>query len=204
MIAEELEGMIVPLAQQPARERFKEGAREALRAGLGGFFAEFGVYKGFSARRISRTISPEVLYGFDSFHGLPEFWKKTDKHGAQPGRFSLKGRPPTDVEPNVTLMVGLFEETIPKFLEREPRQASFFHVDCDLYSSTRTILYGLNDRIVPGTILLFDEMYPWKTTYTEWRANEFKALLEWCNEKSRTVVAIFHDGFEGVAFRVEK
>ena len=33
----------------------------------------------------------------------------------------------------------------------------FAHVDCDLHSSTRTVLAALEPRLVPGSVLLFDD-----------------------------------------------
>ena len=38
------------------------------------------------------------------------------------------------------LPVGLFEDELPAFLARTEEQIAFLHVDCDLYSSTKTVL----------------------------------------------------------------
>ena len=51
---------------------------------------------------------------------------------------------------------------------------SLLHVDCDLYSSTKTIFDRLNDWIVPGTIIVFDEYF----NYSGWELHEFKAFQE--------------------------
>lgn len=48
------------------------------------------------------------------------------------------------------------------------------HIDCDLYSSTRTILALLAPRIVAGTIILFDEYF----NYPNWEQHEYKAFQE--------------------------
>lgn len=47
-------------------------------------------------------------------------------------------------------------------MEAHPGPVRLAHVDCDLYSSTRTVLAGLADRFVPGSVLVFDDLlgYP--------------------------------------------
>ena len=65
-----------------------------------GVWAEFGVFKGASIRKIVHRHSelaaaPAVVHGFDSFRGLPERWDMGDGHwnpGA--GSFHVGGRPP--------------------------------------------------------------------------------------------------------------
>ena len=82
--------------------------------------------------------------------------------------------------PNVHCHVGLFDETLSAFLRELPptTPASFVHVDCDLYSSTKTVLDNLAPRVVPGTVIVFDEyvMYP------GWRTGEYKAFVEAAEE----------------------
>jgi Macrocin-O-methyltransferase (TylF) len=56
-----------------------------------------------------------------------------------------------------------------------PGPVSLLNVDCDLYSSTRTILRYLGHKIVPGTIILFDEYL----NYPGWWQHEFKAFQEY-------------------------
>ena len=51
---------------------------------------------------------------------------------------------------------------------------AFIHVDCDLYESTRCVLELLEDRIVPGTIIVFDEYF----NYPNWQEHEFRAFQE--------------------------
>jgi hypothetical protein len=51
---------------------------------------------------------------------------------------------------------------------------SFLHIDCDLYSSTACIFRLLAPRIVPGTVIVFDEFL----NYPGWRLHEFKAWEE--------------------------
>ena len=80
-----------------------------------------------------------------------------------------------DVESNVTLISGWFNDTIPKFLsENKSDYISFLHIDCDIYSSTTEVFNNFHDKIKKGTVILFDELY----NYPEWKDHEFKALME--------------------------
>jgi hypothetical protein len=48
------------------------------------------------------------------------------------------------------------------------------HIDCDLYSSTRTVFERIGRLVGPGTVIVFDEFYH----YFGWEAHEAKAFLE--------------------------
>ena len=137
-------------------------------------FLEFGTYKGESINFLSLLMPELKFYGFDTFQGLPEsfsIWKK--------GEFDTKGKLPK-VNDNVSLIKGYFNETLPKFLEEHKEKAAFIHIDCDLYSSTKTIFENIHDRIVPNTVIQFDEYY----NYPGWRNHEFKAFQEFCKKYS--------------------
>lgn len=135
-----------------------------------GLIMEFGVYQGNSLRLIAaKTTAP--VYGFDSFQGLPEDWTHFQKRG----RFSLEGKFPKFEQENVELVVGWFEETLPAFLSRHPGPARFIHVDSDVYGSARTELTQLTPRIVPGTVIVFDEYF----NYPGWEQHEFRAFQEY-------------------------
>ena len=69
---------------------------------------------------------------------------------------------------------GWFDETLGKWTAENPDRVGFLHVDCDLYSSTMTILEGLKDRLQVGTIITFDEYL----NYPGWRVHEYKAWQE--------------------------
>jgi hypothetical protein len=132
-----------------------------------GLYLEFGVFSGHTINHIARQVDQPV-YGFDSFEGLPERWR--DAWGT--GHFKVKELPP--VPPNVTLVKGWFDKTLPEFLKTHPGDVAFLHVDCDLYSSTQTIFTCLAPRIKAGTVIVFDEYF----NYPGWREGEFKAFQE--------------------------
>jgi methyltransferase family protein len=152
--------------------------RHALaQAGDDGLFLEFGVYKGDSINRLAELKPAVRWYGFDSFVGLPEAWTP----GARAGAFSIAGRLPP-VRNNVTLIKGFFEQTMAPFAAQHPNEkVAFLHIDCDLYSATRTVFEHLGDRLQPGCIIVFDEFI----NYAGWQDAEYKAFMEFIGAKGR-------------------
>jgi hypothetical protein len=132
-----------------------------------GLYLEFGVFAGRTINHVAKLVNQRI-YGFDSFEGLPERWR--DLYDA--GRFKVARLP--SVRPNVTLVKGWFNETLPGFLKDHPGDVSFLHVDCDLYSSTVTILDCLKPRIKAGCVIVFDEYF----NYPGWKEGEYKAFQE--------------------------
>jgi O-methyltransferase len=119
-------------------------------------YLEFGVYRGASIREwldLNKNQDSRFV-GFDSFEGLPEKWnKRMDK-----GRFDVGGAIPQVDDDRVRFVKGWFQHTLPDFLkEFSPRSRLVIHNDSDLYSSTIYTLTQLNDILVPGTIIIFDE-----------------------------------------------
>jgi hypothetical protein len=144
---------------------------------IDGLVLEFGVFRGKSLRAIANRAGQEV-HGFDSFEGLPEDWTYFQKQG----RFSLQGAVPHFDEPNVRIHKGWFDQTLTRFLDEHAGPARFIHVDCDLYSSTATVLQLLAPRIVSGSIILFDEYL----NYPAWQQHEFKAFQEFVVQTGRS------------------
>ena len=77
------------------------------------------------------------FYGFDSFEGLPEDWRTEGDRK----NFDRKGKLAPVHFPNIRLVKGWFNETIPKFKESvidsiKNQKVAFLHIDCDIYSST--------------------------------------------------------------------
>ncbi|MGE0387632.1 MAG: TylF/MycF/NovP-related O-methyltransferase [Gammaproteobacteria bacterium] len=138
-------------------------------ARLEGLVIELGVKAGGTIRGIA-AMTPHAVHGFDSFLGLPEDWAGTS---LRKGKFSTGGRLP-NVPPNVILHAGWFDRTLPEFVQAQRGPIAFMHVDCDLYSSTRTAFEVLGHWIVPGTVLVFDEYF----NYPNWREHEYRAFQE--------------------------
>jgi hypothetical protein len=159
-----------------------------------GFVCEFGVFMAESINRIARRRPDRPVFGFDSFEGLPERWRE----GFGPGTFSTEGRLPS-VEPNVRLFKGWFEATLPAFAAEHPGPAALLHVDCDLYSSSKCVFQHLGGRIVPGSVIVFDEFF----NYPGWEAHEFRAFSEFAALRRLTFEYLaYNRSHEQVALRV--
>lgn len=141
-------------------------------APVSGIVAEFGVFRGRTLRRIER--SRPNCHGFDSFEGLPQDWVS---HWTQ-GSFALD-RPPR--VKSAQLHVGLFEESLPEFLAENQGPAAFLHLDADLYDSTISVLTHFENRLVPGSILLFDEYF----NFAGWQEHEHRALNDFAKSAGR-------------------
>ncbi|HNQ89687.1 MAG TPA: TylF/MycF/NovP-related O-methyltransferase [Verrucomicrobiota bacterium] len=128
---------------------------------------EFGVFTGGTINQLAK-LTTHTVFGFDSFEGLPERWRDT----CAKGLFAMPTLP--RVRPNVTLVKGLFHESLPPFLAEHAGTVAFLHVDCDLCSSARVVLQLLRDRLVPGTVIVFDEYF----NYPEWEQGEYRAFQE--------------------------
>lgn len=139
----------------------------------GGLIAEFGVHQGRSIRLIGRRWPRRRIFGFDSFEGFPEDGRKDWRQD-----FSTGGVMP-EVPPNVTLVKGFFDATLPGFVAGHAgKHLSMLHIDCDIYSSTRVILRECRPMIRPGCIIVFDELLH----YNGFLRNEFLALWEFVRD----------------------
>lgn len=134
---------------------------------------EFGVASGSTLTHLATTIPlrHRTIYGFDSFHGLPEPWATYPA-----GHFRCD---PPQLPDNCRLVVGLFADTLPAFLATHPGNAALIHIDCDLYESVRTVLRAMAPRIVRETVIVLDEYF----IVTD---HEQRAFTEWLRETGRS------------------
>ncbi len=153
----------VPIFQDPS-ETLAHALRLAPPEGLA---LEFGVFTGGTLTAIAQARAGKGVYGFDSFAGLPEDWRSRFPAGA----FRVDAVPTV---PGAELVVGLFANTLPRFLAEQPGPVSFLHVDADLYSSASTVLDHVGPRMHPGTVILFDEYF----NYAGWEEHEHRAWQE--------------------------
>ena len=133
---------------------------------------------------LSAAFPTHAVHGFDSWRGLPETWRTTGAGFSagltQKGSFDLGGNVPCCFASNVHLHAGEFNTSLPRFLAEEALLASqelpiaLLHIDCDLYSSTLTVLDHLARRLRPGSFLIFDELI----NYPTYRDHELKAARE--------------------------
>lgn len=154
-------------------DTFKTVSSHVMKDGL---IAEFGVRNGHSINILSNLFQDRIIYGFDSFEGIPDAW------GDEPvGSYTTAGTFPK-VEPNVKLIHGWFNNTLPDFAKNYSGKIALLNIDCDIYSSTKDIFNFLGKFISKGSIIVFDEYINNKT----WRDDEFKAFQEWVSENKIT------------------
>ncbi len=140
-------------------------------ARVDGLYMEFGVRSGGTINHLARLNPKRTIHGFDSFDGLPEPWTG---YTIDAGAFRGEGIPA--VEDNVELHVGWFDDTLPGFVDSHDGPLALAHIDSDIYSSCKTVLDNLAPRVVPGTILVFNEYF----NYPNWKQHEYRAFQEFC------------------------
>jgi hypothetical protein len=156
-----------------------------------GMLLEFGVFKGATIRRIAGTCPDEKVFGFDSFRGLPERWVGSRNASTT---MDVGGNLPS-VPSNVTLIAGWFDATLPKFLAEHPGPVGFLHIDCDIYSSTRTVFEALKDRLAPGCVIVFDEFFG----YHGFKRHEYRAFHEFLAASGRKFRFVSYTGAQATA-----
>lgn len=160
---------------------------------LEGLYLEFGVHNGGTIRIIAASTTCKV-YGFDSFKGLPEKWE--DLHGK--GHFACET---PEVPENVELVIGLFQDTLPDFVQQHKNEkVAFVHIDCDLYSSTKCIFDNLKHMFQDGSIICFDELI----NYTGYENHEWKAWNEFLEQTDYKWEILGKYGQHQVAFKIYK
>jgi hypothetical protein len=195
-------------------QRYSHLTHALNKVNLAGHVMEFGVYQGLTLKIISDHFLNQTVWGFDSFEGLPETWFIKSQVGARraqqpPGKFALDKQELQVLinqfaKRKVKLIPGWFNQTIGPWMNDNPGVVSFLHIDCDLYSSTLDILTLLNDRIVPGTVIVFDEMYPWNDieSYDLWAQGEFRALGEWVGNYQRRFRTLYRNQHQQCSIEV--
>jgi len=147
--------------------------------GLGvGNYMEFGVWNGESMAKFWQQLRwyfgpvPRdrwKLYGFDSFTGLPAPKGDADRHPFV-GEGSFRSKGPEEVrrvlrragcdDDRVELIPGVFDQSLtPALKERLGRpRASLVNIDVDFHSSTLAVLNWVEDLLVDGSLVYFDDV----------------------------------------------
>jgi len=131
-------------------------------------YLEFGVASGIAIKWwVEKNKNPETkFYGFDVFTGLPEDFGVMHKH-----HYDTQGATPKIDDARVTFIKGLFQDSLPGFLDNyKSGKRKMIHMDADLYSSTLFVLTRLIPFLKENDIIIFDEFgVP---------THEFKAFVE--------------------------
>ena len=160
---------------------------------------EFGVARGGSIKIIKDELDKKdkkyEIFGFDSFMGFPKDWiTKDGQLLITKDHYSTDGKVPNI--PNVTWFSGWFKDTIPEYL-KVAKDIALLHIDCDLYESTKDVLYGLEDVIVKGTIIAMDDWFEDRDrrnnegvqrAFYEWKLR-FNRVFTFCDNPGKGDVA---------------
>jgi O-methyltransferase len=197
------------------REHFFYSAFQALSFnGICGDYVEFGSWGGntfkiayWEARRHGHGAR---LWAFDSFQGLPEQSKAQDEHPRwERGAMSTSeadfhaicasnGIPRDEYR----AVPGFYDHTLPKLgATGAPNDIALAYIDCDLYSSTMSVLEFLLHRLKNGMIIGFDDYFCWSATQL---SGERRAQLEFFSHHPRwELVPYIQFGWHGQSFVVE-
>jgi hypothetical protein len=135
---------------------------------------EFGVADGYAftkkvfATRYLNVEDDVICHGFDSFKGLPDTEDPRDrasivggdwKAGEYQGQYDALHAYLTKKYKNWRLHKGFFEETLTVgFLEElRTHKPILVWIDCDYYTSARTVLERLIPYLPSGCVIYFDE-----------------------------------------------
>jgi len=156
-------------------------------------WCEFGVGEGESLDWfLLNKPAGNVMVGFDTFEGIPEPWL-----GHPAGHW--KSEPYRSNRADLEIVRAPFETSLndPAVRARLANGIGLMHVDCDLYSSTRTVLEGTRECLRPETVVIFDEFYG----YGGWQQCEAGAFREFVDAARVSFEYVARSDFQ-VAIRV--
>ena len=168
-------------------ESIFRGCYTVIRSGIPGHFAEFGTYRGETARGMCRMLDglelPHKVHLFDTFTGLPDphpqdlpedvtmdSWDHHEQYAASIRAVESVLKPHKD---RIILHKGLFSA----FLDFDVG-LSFAHIDADLYEGTRDAITICNRVIHQGGIIIIDDYgTSWRGVQTA--VDEFLDMSKW-------------------------
>ena len=205
----------VGLQERLGRQRFFHDAFRALSFnGIDGDYAEFGCCGGrtfaLAYAEAKRNHHDAELWAFDSFEGLPGQAVEQDEHPVwQKGSLFMseadfrsactaRGIP----QNRYHVVPGFYEQTLPKLgLDGGPRNVALAYIDCDMYSSTVTVLNFLYPRLKHGMIIAFDDYFCYSATQV---SGERRAMLEiFASDPRWELLPYVQFGWHGQSFIVE-
>jgi O-methyltransferase len=201
--------------EEADRHRFFRAAFYALAFnGIGGDYVEFGSWTGRSFR-LAYDASRRAgylcrLWSFDSFAGLPAPQGTVDEHPKWTS--GTMATPLQEFEAILRrhgipadayrIVPGWYDATLgPDARGERPHDISLAYVDCDLYSSTRTVLEFLLPRLKHGMIIAMDDYFAYSATDV---SGERRATCDFlANHERFRLVPFLRYGWASVAFTVE-
>lgn len=196
------------------RQEFFANAFKALRFNdISGDYAEFGagwgVTFGLAYKESRRLLSDVHMWAFDSFQGLPGHGDERDEHPQWiPGKMATPrdGFDAAVAKQGIpraayTVVEGYYDDTLAVAPDTQPTDIALAYVDCDLYSSTKTVLEFLAPRLKHGMIVAFDDYFCWSPTQV---AGERRAQQEFAAANDRWEwLPWMQYGWSGMSFVIE-
>lgn len=195
------------------REFFRHAFHYLSFNGIKGDYAEFGSHGAYTFRlawSASKLADYEChLWAFDSFEGLPDGDDSRDDHPrwlagtmstslAEFHRLCRRGGIPAD---HYSTVVGYYSSTLNDESAARPSTVAVAYVDCDLYSSTADVLRFLEDRLVPGSLIAFDDYYCYSP---DGPSGERLAARKHFSDSRWSLVPYIQYGWAGMSFVVEE
>jgi hypothetical protein len=183
--------------------------------GISGDYAEFGCHQAGSFHGAYRAIHElEVdrhLWAFDSWQALPDDHPRDAHPGWVLGRGGVGGVDKFHAacqrlevpRSAYSVVEGYYRDTLPPLgRDGAPTDVALAYVDCDLYSSTVTVLEFLEPRLKHGMIVAFDDYYCWTPTDV---SGERAALHEFLTDHPEWTFHRYRDiHWAGTSFVVER
>ena len=168
---------------------------------INGYYFEFGCNEGNTFREAwdaFHHLFDFTYIAFDSFEGLPDIeeidkqdiWKKGKlaypeeelikvilKHGIPMAKFRT--------------VKGFYENTLTIDLQNEllPTKAAVIHIDCDLYTSTVSVLNFIVPFLQKGSVVIFDD---WACFCCDPKRGERKAFREFLERYPQLKFELFY------------
>lgn len=184
--------------------------------GIKGDYAEFGSHGGttfaLAHSEVTRWKQKRMLWAFDSFQGLPDQQQAEDYHpGWKKGkmstsvdRFAELCRQRNIPENEYRIVQGFYEDSLGGKAPDDPNlphDIALAYIDCDLYSSTKTVLEFLQPRLKNGMIIAFDDYFCFSDRTI---SGERKAMLDtFTDEFQFRLEPYVQYGWHGMSFVVE-
>ena len=205
-----------PWHEQEYRQEFFYNAFRALSFnGIDGDYVEFGCWGGMTfalAYHESRRHRHKArLWAFDSFQGLPSPKEAGDEHPVwkegtmvtsldEFHAICASNGIPSDA---YNVVPGFYDQALTRLSSEDaPTNIALAYVDCDLYSSAKTVLEFLLPRLKHGMIIAFDDYFCWSASQI---SGERRAMLEFFASHDRwTLLPYMQFGWHGNSFVIEK
>tara|TARA_B100001250_G_C19522580_1_gene666643 strand:- start:8 stop:784 length:777 start_codon:yes stop_codon:yes gene_type:complete len=158
---------------------------------INGVYCEFGCHTAITFRFALRTIGLPFkqskihkFYAFDSFEGMPEpqmidkqkIWRKGMNFTSEE---KFKKLVKNDLH-RIKIVKGFFSSSLKNFDLDKDDKVAMAYIDCDYYSSTVDCLNFLENKLLHGSIIAFDD---WNCFYGDPKRGQRLAFEEF---KSKT------------------